>query len=107
MCISLSIINKRGNSTMQYNKLLEQAHKLALKAKPWILKYDDSTYTAVYSMSQSVYEVFKDGEVTDFTYGPYRALNDWWWCNEGWKYFVPHSVYSRLQEAEKKRKKRV
>ena len=47
---------------MQYNKLLEQAHKLALKAKPWILKYDDSTYTAVYSMSQSVYEVFKDGE---------------------------------------------
>lgn len=46
------------------------------------------------------------GEVTDFTYGPYRALNDWWWYNEGWKYFVPHSVYSRLQEAEKKRKKR-
>ena len=47
---------------MRYNKLLDQAHALALKAKPWILKHEDSTYTAVYSMSQSVYEVFKDGE---------------------------------------------
>ena len=47
---------------MQYNKLLDQAHALALKAKPWILKHEDATYTAVYSMSQSVYEVFKDGE---------------------------------------------
>lgn len=46
---------------MQYNKLLEQAHALALKAKPWILKHEDKTYTAVYSMSQSVYEVFEDG----------------------------------------------
>lgn len=47
---------------MNYNKLLNQAHALALKAKPWIFKHEDSTYTAVYSMSQSVYEVFKDGE---------------------------------------------
>jgi hypothetical protein len=47
---------------MQYSKLLDQAHALALKAKPWILKYEGHTYTAVYSMSQSVYEVFRDGE---------------------------------------------
>lgn len=47
---------------MNYNKLLNQAHALALKAKPWILKHEDGTYTAVYSMSQSVYEVFKNGE---------------------------------------------
>lgn len=46
---------------MQYNELLEQAHKLALKAKPWCLKHGDKTYTAVYSMQQSVYEVFEDG----------------------------------------------
>lgn len=45
-----------------YDKLLDQSHALALKAKPWILKHEDVTYTAVYSMSQSVYEVFKDGE---------------------------------------------
>jgi len=46
---------------MNYDKLLEQAHALALKAKPWILKHEGKTYTAVYSMSQSVYEVFEDG----------------------------------------------
>lgn len=43
------------------NKLLDQAHKLALKAKPWTLKHNGHIYTAVYSMQQSVYEVFKDG----------------------------------------------
>jgi hypothetical protein len=46
---------------MNYDKLLDQAHKLALKAKPWILKHEGKTYTAVYSMTQSVYEVFEDG----------------------------------------------
>ena len=46
---------------MNYDKLLDQAHALALKAKPWILKHEGKTYTAVYSMSQSVYEVFEDG----------------------------------------------
>ena len=46
---------------MNYNKLLDQAHALALKAKPWILKHDGKIYTAVYSMQQSVYEVFEDG----------------------------------------------
>ena len=46
---------------MNYDKLLDQAHAMALKAKPWILKHEGKTYTAVYSMSQSVYEVFEDG----------------------------------------------
>lgn len=46
---------------MNYDKLLNQAHALALKAKPWILKHEGKTYTAVYSMPQSVYEVFEDG----------------------------------------------
>jgi hypothetical protein len=46
---------------MNYDKLLEQAHALALKAKPWILKHEGKTYTAVYSMQQSSYEVFEDG----------------------------------------------
>jgi hypothetical protein len=46
---------------MNYNKLLDQAHAMALKAKPWILKNEGKTYTAVYSMGQSVYEVFEDG----------------------------------------------
>ncbi len=47
---------------MNYDKLLSQAHALALKAKPWILKHEGRTYTSVYSMTQSVYEVFEDGE---------------------------------------------
>jgi hypothetical protein len=46
---------------MNYDGLLEQAHKLALKAKPWTLKHDGKTYTAVYSMQQSAYEVYQDG----------------------------------------------
>lgn len=46
---------------MQYDKLLSQAHAMALRAKPWILKHEGKTYTAVYSMYQSVYEVFEDG----------------------------------------------
>lgn len=46
---------------MNYDKLLDQAHKLALKAKPWILKHEGKTYTAVYNMYQSHYEVFEDG----------------------------------------------
>jgi hypothetical protein len=46
---------------MIYDGLLEQAHKLALKAKPWILKHNGKTYTAVYNMYQSVYEVHEDG----------------------------------------------
>lgn len=46
---------------MNYDKLLDQAHTMALKAKPWILKHEGKTYTAVYSMYQSVYEVFEDG----------------------------------------------
>lgn len=46
---------------MNYDKLPGQAHDMALKAKPWILKHEGKTYTAVYSMSQSVYEVFEDG----------------------------------------------
>lgn len=45
-----------------YDKLLDQAHALALKAKPWIFKHNGKTYTAVYSMSQSVYEVYENGE---------------------------------------------
>lgn len=47
---------------MNYDKLLDQAHKAALKAKPWILKTPEHTYTAVFNMYQSVYEVFEDGE---------------------------------------------
>ena len=46
---------------MDYSKILEQANALALKAKPWILKHEGKIYTAVYSMNQSVYEVFEDG----------------------------------------------
>jgi hypothetical protein len=46
---------------MNYDKLLDQAHALAFKAKPWILKHEGKTYTAVYSMEQSVYEVYEDG----------------------------------------------
>ena len=49
--------------SINYDKLLEQAHKLALKAKPWILKHEDKTYTAVYSMYQGYYEVYQDGEL--------------------------------------------
>ena len=44
-----------------YDNLLSQAHALALKAKPWILKHDGKTYTAVYSMTESVYQVYEDG----------------------------------------------
>ena len=46
---------------MNYDRLLDQAHALALKAKPWVLKHDGKVYTAVYSMEQSFYEVFEDG----------------------------------------------
>lgn len=46
---------------MNYDKLIDQAHARALKAKPWILKHEGKTYTAVYSMYQSVYEVYEDG----------------------------------------------
>lgn len=46
---------------MNYGKLLDQAHAMALKARPWILKHEGKTYTAVYSMSQSVYEIFEEG----------------------------------------------
>ena len=46
---------------MNYDKLLDQAHAMALKATPWILKHEGKTYTAVYSMYHSVYEVFEDG----------------------------------------------
>jgi hypothetical protein len=44
-----------------YSKIYEQAHALALKATPWILKLDGKVYTAVYSMHQSVYEVYENG----------------------------------------------
>lgn len=44
-----------------YDNLLSQAHELALKAKPWFIKNDGKLYTAVYSMHQSVYEVYEDG----------------------------------------------
>jgi hypothetical protein len=43
-----------------YDSLLSRAHVLALKAKPWILKHDGKTYTAVYSMTESVYQVYED-----------------------------------------------
>lgn len=46
---------------MNYNKLLDQAHAMALKAQPWILKHEGKIYTAVYSMPQSVYEIFEEG----------------------------------------------
>lgn len=46
---------------MNYDKLLDQAHIMALKAKPWILKHEGKTYTAVFNMKQWVYEVFEDG----------------------------------------------
>ena len=44
-----------------YSSLLNQAHQMALKAKPWFIKHDGKLYTAVYSMQQSVYEVYEDG----------------------------------------------
>jgi len=43
------------------------------------------------------------GEITDWTYGPYRAVSDWFWYNEGWKYFVPNSVTHRLYQEEQSR----
>lgn len=46
---------------MEYSKILDQAHTMALKAKPWILKHEGKTYTAVFNMRQWVYEVFEDG----------------------------------------------
>lgn len=46
---------------MNYDKLLDQAHITALKAKPWVLKHEGKTYTAVFNMQQWVYEVFEDG----------------------------------------------
>lgn len=46
---------------MNMNKLLDQAHLMAIKAKPWVLKRDGKIYTAVYSFEQSVYEVFENG----------------------------------------------
>lgn len=46
---------------MNYDNLLGQAHKMALKAKPWQLKHEGHTYTAAYNMAQSVYEVYEDG----------------------------------------------
>lgn len=46
---------------MNYDKLLDQAHAMALKAKPWMLEHDGKIYTAVYSMYESVYEVYENG----------------------------------------------
>ena len=46
---------------MNYDTLLEQAHKMALKATPWNLKHEERIYTAAYNMAQSVYEVYEDG----------------------------------------------
>lgn len=47
--------------TMNLNKCLNQAENMAMKAKPWILKQNDKTYTAVFNMNQWVYEVFEEG----------------------------------------------
>jgi hypothetical protein len=44
-----------------YDRLLTQAHALALKAKPWVLTHNGKVYTAVYSMRESIYEVYEDG----------------------------------------------
>ena len=46
---------------MDLNICLSKAESMALKAKPWILKHEGKTYTAVFNMSQWVYEVFEDG----------------------------------------------
>lgn len=46
---------------MNINKCLDQARAMAEKAKPFILKHDGRTYTAVFSQSQWVYEVYEDG----------------------------------------------
>lgn len=46
---------------MDLNACLEKAESMALKAKPWILKHEGKTYTAVFNIQQWVYEVFEDG----------------------------------------------
>lgn len=46
---------------MNLNDCLNKAEALAMKAKPWILKHEGKTYTAVFNMNQWVYEVFEDG----------------------------------------------
>lgn len=40
---------------------LENARKMALKAKPWTLKQDGKTYTAVFNMKEWHYDVYEDG----------------------------------------------
>ena len=47
---------------MNLNNCLDKARSMALKAKPWILKHDGKTYTAVFSQHDWVYQVFENGE---------------------------------------------
>ena len=70
---------------MNYDKLLEGAHKMALKAKPWTLEHEGKTYTAVYNMYQSVYEVFEDGfffmNINMKSPTKAKAYLKWWFTN--------------------------
>lgn len=44
------------------------------------------------------------GEISDWTYGPARALHDWYWYNEGWRMFNPYGVQERVRLDEQSRK---
>jgi len=42
------------------NAILNRAHKMAMKAKPGILKLNGKTYTLVFDQSRWVYNVYED-----------------------------------------------
>ena len=46
---------------MDQNKLIEQARKLAEKAKPGFVEIDGKLYTFVFCQREWVYQVYEDG----------------------------------------------
>lgn len=46
---------------MQTQKIIDQAHKLASKAKPGFMKVDDKLYTFDFDQTHWVYNVYEDG----------------------------------------------
>ena len=46
---------------MDQNKLIEQARKLAEKAKPGVVKIEGKLYTLVFCQREWVYQVYEDG----------------------------------------------
>lgn len=103
-----ALFRQRLNTNQDIQKVPGQAkeYDLPTSAQPWKKEHlfrNGKQWTTGKSMTAQQFED-EYGEVGDWTYGPYRAMSDWFWYNEGWRYVMPKFLEENIRHNLRKEK---